>query len=83
MSSTSRPPTHPCARVYIELHTNVSRGSLVWSGNDGEVFFYQSELPYGVTQDQYRASAGYRVAENVTSHKGYGVGEWKKREWEL
>ena len=47
---------------------------LVWSGNNGETYFYQSELPYGVDQDQYKTFAGYRVDENVTSHKGFGVG---------
>ena len=48
---------------------------LVWSGNGGQIIFYQSELPYGVNQEEYSQSfAGYRVSENVTSHKGYGIG---------
>jgi hypothetical protein len=49
---------------------------LRWNGEDGEVYFYQSELPYDVTQDNY-ASKGYhsyRVADNVKRHTSFGAG---------
>jgi len=48
----------------------------LWNGERGQTYFYQSELPYGVTHAQYGAKgyAGYRVADSVTAHKGYGVG---------
>merc|ERR1711865_164613 len=39
-------------------------------------YFYQSELPYVATQAQFGdpGYAGYRVAPNVKSHSGYGIG---------
>lgn len=51
-------------------------GHLVeWNGNNGETYFYQSEYPYDVTQDYGdKKFAAYKVADSVTSHKGYGVG---------
>merc|ERR1712193_88368 len=37
---------------------------------------FQAEMPYGVTQADFgdMGYTGYRVADSVTSHKGYGVG---------
>ena len=48
----------------------------LWNGERGRTYFYQSELPYGVTQAQYgdKGYAGYRVADGVTAHGGWGVG---------
>jgi hypothetical protein len=48
----------------------------VWNGERGETYFYQSELPYDVTQADYGAPGyvGYRVNDAVTTHKAYGVG---------
>ena len=48
----------------------------VWNGERGRTYFYQSELPYGVTQGEFgdKGYAGYRVADGVTSHGGWGVG---------
>eukprot|EP00035_Acanthoeca_spectabilis_P037120 m.43599 g.43599 ORF g.43599 m.43599 type:complete len:593 (+) comp8450_c0_seq1:23-1801(+) len=48
----------------------------VWNGNGGSVYFYQSELPYDVTQAEFGdpGYCGYRVAPNVTTHSGFGVG---------
>lgn len=49
---------------------------LKWNGDNGEVYFYQSELPYDVTQDNY-ASKGYHayhVADNVKNHLSHGAG---------
>lgn len=46
-----------------------------WNGENGTVFFYQSELPYDV--DQSYADAGYsayKVGDTVTQHTAYGVG---------
>lgn len=47
-----------------------------WSGERGETIFYQSELPYDVTQANFgdKKFAGYRVAEGVQSHSAYGLG---------
>lgn len=49
---------------------------LVWNGNYGKTFFYQSEFPYDATQANYgdKGFVGYRVSPNVTNHEGYGIG---------
>lgn len=48
---------------------------VLWNGEKGEVYFFQSELPYDVTQDfADQGYSGYRVGDNVTEHKAYGVG---------
>jgi len=46
-----------------------------WNGNNGQTYFYQSELPYDVTQANYgdKNYVGFRVGSSVTSHKGWGV----------
>ena len=49
---------------------------LVWNGNYGQAYFYQSEFPYDVTQSNYgdMGYSGYHVTDNVTTHYAYGVG---------
>ena len=52
-------------------------GDLVrWNGERGTTVFFQSELPYDVTQQQYgdKGYAGYRVADKVSAHGGWGIG---------
>jgi hypothetical protein len=52
----------------------------LWNGNGGKTYFYQSELPYDVpNQNRWLAGdtlgyADYKVADSVTSHQAYGVG---------
>lgn len=48
----------------------------VWNGEGGRTYFYQSELPYCVTQAQFGTPgyAGYRVSPNVRTHGAWGVG---------
>ena len=46
----------------------------VWNGNNGATYFYQSELPYGVTQQQYSNYSGYLVGSSVSDHRAFGVG---------
>eukprot|EP00943_MAST-04B_sp_MAST-4B-sp1_P006875 g6875.t1 len=46
----------------------------IWNGENGATYFYQAELPYGVTQNQYNNYAGYRVAGSVKQHEGFGIG---------
>ena len=40
---------------------------VLWNGEDGETYFYQSELPYDVTQDNYvtKGYHSYHVSDNV------------------
>jgi len=49
---------------------------VVWNGENGETFFYQCELPYDVTQDNFGTPgySGYKVSPNVKNHSGIGVG---------
>ena len=48
-----------------------------WNGNNGMTVFYQSEYPYDVDASYGNAKyAAYKVADSVTSHKGYGVGAY-------
>ena len=44
-------------------------------GDGAEAEHFQAEFAYDVTQDYGEAGyAGYRVADNVTAHAGFGVG---------
>jgi hypothetical protein len=47
-----------------------------WYGEDGHVYFYQSELPYHVTQKDYGDPdyVGYRVHQSVEKHMAVGLG---------
>lgn len=46
-----------------------------WKGDRGRTFFFQSELPYDVTEAFGKAGhTGYRVANSVIEHVAYGVG---------
>ena len=54
----------------------------LWNGNNGTTYFYQSELPYDVPDQESWLShdgtvngyASYKVADGVTSHKAYALG---------
>mmetsp|Transcript_32763 Transcript_32763/g.75794 ORF Transcript_32763/g.75794 Transcript_32763/m.75794 type:complete len:607 (+) Transcript_32763:86-1906(+) len=48
----------------------------VWNGEGGQVYFYQSELPYDVDQASWGDNnfVGYRVSSDVQTHDAYGVG---------
>jgi hypothetical protein len=47
-----------------------------WYGENGHVYFYQSELPYHISQEEYgnEQYVGYRVHEDVESHSATGLG---------
>lgn len=54
---------------------------VLWNGNGGRVYFYQSEIPYDPPdQPSYTSGEGtngwasYKVADNVTSHEAWGLG---------
>jgi hypothetical protein len=49
---------------------------VVWNGERGRTYFYQSELPYDVTQDNFGTPGyvGYRVNQKVQNHNAWGVG---------
>jgi hypothetical protein len=54
---------------------------VVWNGNGGRTYFYQSEIPYDPpNQPSYTSARGvngwasYKVADTVTSHEAWGLG---------
>jgi len=54
---------------------------VLWKGNGGRVYFYQSEIPYDPPdQPSYTSAPGtngwasYKVADQVTSHEAWGLG---------
>lgn len=51
---------------------------VVWMGEGGEAWFFQSELPYGVNQTDYadKGTTGYRVGPDVKTHSANGVGAY-------
>lgn len=51
---------------------------LVWNGENGKSFFYQSEFPYDVTQANYgdKGFVAYRVGDSVQKHEAYGIGAY-------
>jgi len=48
---------------------------VVWNGENGRTYFYQSEFPYDVTQANYGTPgyASYRVNASVQNHHGWGI----------
>jgi hypothetical protein len=52
----------------------------LWNGNGGRVCFYQCEMPYDPPNanawkhNDVIGYAGYKVADNVTTHEAWGVG---------
>jgi hypothetical protein len=54
---------------------------VLWKGNGGRTYFYQSEIPYDPPdQASYRSAPGvngwasYKVADGVTGHEAWGLG---------
>jgi len=54
---------------------------VLWNGNGGRVYFYQSEIPYDPPNQSSWTSAGgvngwasYKVSDSVTSHEAWGLG---------
>ncbi|EMR66663.1 putative coagulation factor 5 8 type domain protein [Eutypa lata UCREL1] len=52
----------------------------LWNGNDGRVYFYQSEIPYDPPDQEswmngpVNGYASYKVADTVTNHEAWGLG---------
>jgi hypothetical protein len=64
--------------LFVEHHQEFQ---VLWNGNGGRTYFYQSEIPYDPPdQASYSSAAGtngwasYKVAGNVTSHEAWGLG---------
>ena len=69
--------------LFVEHHQEFQ---VLWNGNAGRTYFYQSEIPYdppdqasyssGVDANGKRVNgwASYKVAENVARHEAWGLG---------
>lgn len=64
--------------LFVEHHQQFQ---VLWKGNGGRTYFYQSEIPYDPpNQKSYTSAPGvngwasYKVAEGVTSHEAWGLG---------
>jgi len=64
--------------LFVEHHEEFQ---VLWNGNGGRTYFYQSEIPYDPPdQASYTSAAGvngwasYKVADSVTSHEAWGLG---------
>ncbi len=66
--------------LFVEHHQQYQ---VVWNGNSGRTYFYQSEIPYDPpNQAVWRSGpdtngwASYKVADGVTSHEAWGLGAY-------
>lgn len=64
--------------LFVEHHQQFQ---VLWNGNGGRTYFYQSEIPYDPpNQAGYSSAPGtdgwasYKVADRVTSHEAWGLG---------
>ncbi|MDQ2832874.1 MAG: coagulation factor 5/8 type domain-containing protein [Acidobacteriota bacterium] len=68
--------------LFVEHHQQFQ---VLWNGEHGRTFFYQSEIPYDPpTQQAWNANipgssgpngwASYKVADNVLDHQAFGLG---------
>jgi len=64
--------------LFVEHHQQFQ---VLWNGNGGRTYFYQSEIPYDPPdQPSYTSAAGvngwasYKVADSVTTHEAWGLG---------
>ena len=66
--------------IYGLFNEHFQEYQTLWNGNNGKVYFYQSELPYDPpTVDSWRHDnvngyASYKVSDRVTRHEAWGVG---------
>lgn len=66
--------------IYGLFVEHFQQQQVVWNGNGGRVYFYQSEIPYDPpsqaawTSSTGRGHAAYRVSNWVTSHEAWGLG---------
>ncbi len=64
--------------LFVEHHQQFQ---VLWNGNGGRTYFYQSEIPYDPPDQQgFRSAPGvngwasYKVADTVTRHEAWGLG---------
>ena len=64
--------------LFVEHHQQFQ---VLWNGNGGRTYFYQSEIPYDpLDQASYSSNPGvngwasYKVSDSVNSHEAWGLG---------
>ncbi len=64
--------------LFVEHHQQFQ---VLWNGNGGRTYFYQSEIPYDPPDQASYSSApevngwaSYKVGDSVTSHEAWGLG---------
>jgi hypothetical protein len=64
--------------LFVEHHQEYQ---VLWNGNNGRTYFYQSEIPYDPSnQASYMSALGvngwasYKVSANVSQHEAWGLG---------
>ena len=68
------------ATIYGLFVEHFQKEQVVWQGNGGRVYFYQSEIPYDPpTQPEWTSATGrgyasYKVTDTVTRHEAWGLG---------
>jgi len=66
--------------IYGLFNEHFQEYQTLWNGNNGRVYFYQSEMPYDPpTADSWKHDgingyASYKVSDNVKNHEAWGVG---------
>ena len=66
--------------IYGLFNEHFQEFQTLWNGNNGRVYFYQSEMPYDPpTADSWKHDgingyASYKVADRVISHEAWGIG---------
>lgn len=66
--------------VYGLFNEHFQEYQTLWNGNNGRVYFYQSEMPYDPPSveawmhDGIYGYASYKVSDHVKSHEAWGLG---------
>ena len=66
--------------IYGLFNEHFQEYQTLWNGNNGKVYFYQSEMPYDPpTVDSWKHDgingyASYKVSDNVKIHEAWGIG---------
>jgi hypothetical protein len=68
--------------AYALFVEHFQRYEVVWNGEDGKTIFFQNEMPYDPpdqaswSHDGVNGFAAYKVADNVQTHEGWGLGSY-------
>jgi hypothetical protein len=66
--------------VYGLFNEHFQEYQTIWNGDNGRMYFYQSEIPYDPPSNEawrpgnIEGFASYKVSDKVTSHEAWGLG---------